>query len=158
MVCRKCKINKNLKKFSYENVKLLKKHGVCKSCVREYRKVYYQINKKEAKKRAYFSNIKLRERNREFLWNYLLESPCVDCGEDDPVVLEFDHIKNKKKKKEISKMVISSHSIKSIQLEIKKCVVRCANCHRRKTSKQFKWHKTKQKKIESWQSGLMRQS
>ncbi len=40
------------------------------------------------------------------------------------------------KKLEILEKKTSSYSIKT---EIKKCDVRCANCHRRKTSKDLNW-------------------
>ena len=53
----------------------------------------------------------LRRRNFLFLLDYLSAAPCVDCGERDPVVLDFDHVGP----------------------EIARCEVRCANCHRRRT-------------------------
>jgi hypothetical protein len=57
----------------------------------------------------------------------------VDCGETDPVVLEFDHVRDKLK--DIGYMVTVGFSWSAIQLEIEKCEVRCANCHRRKTAR-----------------------
>jgi hypothetical protein len=60
-------------------------------------------------------------------------------GEADPVVLDFDHVK--KKKYSMSKIISKGYSIETIEEEITKCVVRCANCHRRKTAKQQKWYK-----------------
>lgn len=57
---------------------------------------------------------------------------CVDCGESDPVVLDFDHVKGEKRRA-IADMVSNYYSIKTIKDEIRKCEIRCANCHRKKT-------------------------
>jgi hypothetical protein len=62
---------------------------------------------------------------------YLLTHPCVDCGETDPVVLEFDHLRDKLGN--ISAMY--GHAWRSILAEIAKCDVVCANCHRRRTAR-----------------------
>lgn len=70
---------------------------------------------------------------------YLLEHPCVDCGEKDIVVLDFDHISEKKPT--INYMLARAFSIKKIDEEIKKCEVRCANCHQRKTALQLGFYK-----------------
>lgn len=78
-----------------------------------------------------------RARNRLKLAEYLTTHACVDCGEDDPIVLEFDHVRGVKKF-EISRAVNgSTRSWKSISAEIDKCEVRCANCHRRATRRRF---------------------
>ena len=63
---------------------------------------------------------------------------CVKCGENGPVVLEFDHVRGKKKAN-ITDMAHAGYSIKTLQEEIDKCQVLCANCHRRKTSEQQGW-------------------
>lgn len=72
--------------------------------------------------------------------NYLLENPCIDCGETDIVVLQFDHVRGSKRAS-ITKMVKDDLSIDTIFKEIAKCEVRCANCHVRKTSSDFGWNK-----------------
>ena len=48
------------------------------------------------------------------------------------MVLDFDHLRDKEA--EISNLVMRRVSLEQIKAEIEKCVVRCANCHRRKTS------------------------
>lgn len=75
-----------------------------------------------------------RKLARAFVWDYLSHSVCVDCGEYDPMVLQFDHVKGKKKM-EISQMVAQGYSIEAILEEIAKCEVRCANCHQRREIK-----------------------
>jgi hypothetical protein len=71
---------------------------------------------------------------RRRVWQYMLEHACVDCGEDDPRVLDFDHLRDKTM--EIGALVRSGYSWKRIAQEITKCEIRCANCHRRRTAKQ----------------------
>lgn len=82
---------------------------------------------------------KTKIRNREYLWNYLKNNSCVDCGEDDPIVLQFDHVRGIKKFN-VSQSVRDKKSIETIDKEISKCEVRCANCHTRKTAKDFKYY------------------
>jgi hypothetical protein len=68
---------------------------------------------------------------------YLLEHPCVDCGEPDPLVLDFDHRDPSKKHRGVAQMMSGTTSWAKIQEEIQKCDVRCANCHRRRTAEQY---------------------
>lgn len=76
-----------------------------------------------------------RERNHARVREYLLAHPCTDCGEPDPVVLDFDHLPGFEKRFAISRAVgASTRSWKSILAEIAKCEVVCANCHRRRTA------------------------
>ncbi len=74
---------------------------------------------------------------RQQLASFLLDKMCVDCGENDPVVLEFDHRERSLKFKTINKMLSGHYSWRSVLKEIAKCEIRCANCHRRKTYKQL---------------------
>lgn len=109
----------------------------CLSCAAANQKSRYNSKKFGAKmrKRNRSNLIKARKRNRQFIKNYLSSRLCVDCGEKRWVVLEFDHIANKKHA--ISIMVGKGFSIASIEKELSKCEVRCANCHRIKTYKQL---------------------
>ena len=67
---------------------------------------------------------------------FLIEQACVDCGEADPIVLEFDHVRGTKQDN-VSTLIGRAFSWKRILEEVAKCEVRCANCHRRKTAAQF---------------------
>ncbi len=71
--------------------------------------------------------------------DYLATHPCVDCGETDPLVLDFDHRDPKAKSANVSYLVCSA-GLARVQAEVEKCDVRCANCHRRKTARDGNWH------------------
>lgn len=90
------------------------------------------VQRKLTAQRAY------RERVKAKVIDYLRTHPCVDCGEDDVIVLEFDHVRGKKKRT-VASMLVQGYSFEKILLEIAKCDVRCANCHRRKTAKKGNW-------------------
>lgn len=74
------------------------------------------------------------------VWALLEQTPCVDCGEADPLVLEFDHVRGAKIA-DISRLVSRGASWAEIVVEMEKCDVVCRNCHARRTAKQFGWHK-----------------
>jgi hypothetical protein len=84
--------------------------------------------------------IEYRENKRQKLWDYLLNHPCLDCGEADPVVLDFDHLPEFEKKTNVSKLVSSgTWSWATVEAEIAKCEVVCSNCHRRRTANRAGW-------------------
>ena len=68
----------------------------------------------------------------EFLQQYKMEKGCNICGYNEiPQALEFDHIDRSKKKFGMNKAY--KYKWSTIMEEIEKCVVLCANCHRKKT-------------------------
>jgi len=68
---------------------------------------------------------------------YLTTHSCVDCGEKDPLVLDFDHLDPTTKSYNVSALISANYSLEVLEQEITKCVVRCANCHRRRTAKEW---------------------
>ena len=66
---------------------------------------------------------------------------CIDCGETNPLLLDFDHLRDKRAN--VSQLVQSGFSWATIAAEIDKCVVRCANCHARKTAREIGSYRTK---------------
>lgn len=132
--CSKCNETKPLELFSKSSKTKDGRHTWCKSCFSIYEKLRY---KNGDRKRKENNAKKSKERSRTWLWNLLQQSSCMDCGESDPIVLEFDHRDPTTKKYTVVEMV--GHSISTIQAEINKCDIVCANCHRRRTNKQFGW-------------------
>lgn len=68
-------------------------------------------------------------RNKNYINEYLKTHPCIDCGNDNPIVLDFDHVRGKKLNT-ISHIKKHAYSLNYVQNEIDKCDIRCANCHR----------------------------
>ncbi len=136
--CKWCKENKPFSEFTKNKREKDGHRRQCRKCSISYEKKRYHKDSFVRKTQARGQEDR-QYRNRLFLYNYLKDKLCVDCGENDPIVLEFDHIKGYKKAS-ISQLVAACHSLNTIQLEIDKCEIRCANCHRRKTSNQFSWY------------------
>lgn len=102
---------------------------------------HYQDHAAEYKQRAMATKKQNRIDNKAKLIEYLLAHPCVDCGETDLVVLDFDHVRGTKIK-EIGRLVAGGSFWKKIAEEIEKCEVVCANCHRRRTARRHGgWYK-----------------
>jgi hypothetical protein len=72
----------------------------------------------------------LRIERGQLILDFLRDHPCADCGEEDPIVLEFDHLADKEF--DISQGHVD-HAWERVLAEIAKCEVVCANCHRRRT-------------------------
>ncbi len=134
--CTGCKKSKTLEEFGNWKRSKDGKYPRCILCKRDYDKAYYKTNSNRAGYLKVAAKA-LTDRNQQWVWDYLLSHPCVDCGEPDPIVLEFDHVRGEKHNN-ISKM-IRVNSLEMIQTEIAKCEVRCANCHRRVTYKRAGW-------------------
>jgi transcription elongation factor Elf1 len=101
----------------------------CRDCAREW----YVANKQQHIANTARRKARVRDELRGKLAEYLREHPCADCGESDIRCLEFDHVDPTTKREAISVMVLEVWPWAQVEAEIKKCVVRCANCHRRKT-------------------------
>ena len=56
---------------------------------------------------------------------------CSRCDEDDPVCLDFHHLDGAEKKMSVGKMIAFGYGKDRIEAEIEKCIVLCANCHRK---------------------------
>ena len=133
--CRKCNKRKPLSKFCIDKSRKDGHGYVCKHCYRAYQKERYWSSESIRKQQLILAQ-KRAVRNRLFIREYLSSHPCVDCGETDPIVLDFDHVRGEKVDN-IATMTGKGRALSVIKKEIAKCEVRCANCHRRKTWKEL---------------------
>lgn len=132
-VCSYCRKEKDAEKdFSWE----YKSRGIraprCKACQAELGKQHYQQNKAAYNGRSRIRKIRVRNENQAKLHAYLMAHPCIDCGQTDITLLEFDHIRGEKIST-VSHLLSNGHNWPILEAEIAKCEIRCANCHRKKT-------------------------
>lgn len=137
-VCIVCKLLQPIDSFPVRSKASGRRRSYCYECQRTYCREYYSNNKNLYNARRYERHRRLRVEYRRRLVEYLRANPCVDCGERDFRVLEFDHVRGDKAAN-ISDMMSRYIAWKRIENELAKCEVRCANCHRRKTALQFGW-------------------
>ena len=104
---------------------------ICRECEQQQRRNSYANNRERAKVINRVSMLNAREAAREYVFQYALEHPCQDCGETNPLVLTFDHVRGVKKGN-ISDMVGRGWSLDTIKAEIAKCDIVCFNCHMRR--------------------------
>jgi hypothetical protein len=71
-------------------------------------------------------------RNIAHVYAILRQSACADCGERDPIVLDFDHVGPKRAS--VPQLAWWGCSLATIDAEIAHCEVRCASCRRRATA------------------------
>lgn len=104
-------------------------NSYCKPCTALRSRNYYHKNKGQGK--LHFEKRRIEQQG--LMYNYLINNPCVDCGNSDIRVLQFDHIGNDKEY-DIGVMMRGHMPWEKILLEMKKCEVVCANCHIIRTS------------------------
>ncbi len=139
-LCIKCNSVKSTNEFNKNKWKKDCLQQYCRDC--HLSVVSSQRTHREAfLKRLQRYNERKRNVTRRLVFDYLQVHPCVDCGEPDVIVLDFDHQRDKKYT--ISQLIVSNKEWSQILNEIEKCEVRCANCHRRKTAEKFGWKKFK---------------
>ena len=72
---------------------------------------------------------RLRERRRAWVVAHKRDSGgCRNCGESNPICLDLHHVDEKVGS--ISALVAERRSLSTIQRELQKCELLCANCHR----------------------------
>ena len=139
--CRRCGYSLNVSEFNFKDRARGRLQVYCKRCSRQYVQDHYWRNKPYYVRKAMARNGVHRRDLFDRLLAYFRSHPCVDCGEADPVVLDFDHVDAASKSWNIADKVADGWAWRTILAEIAKCVVRCANCHRRRTARQFGWYR-----------------
>jgi len=93
---------------------------ICENCHRKIHRLQFASTKNSSRKR--------KREIRELLHKIKSDIGCKNCGEKDPICLDFHHT-GESKKFRISQASAKSMSNEKIKSEIEKCIILCANCH-----------------------------
>jgi hypothetical protein len=130
--CGRCLELRPIKHYAWRRKARGQRDNYCSRCRAEYKREHYVANRSRYIERALTRKQVVVTQRTEYIVEFFRTRPCVDCGETDPVVLEFDHVGNKLF--DISKG-LRDRSWQTVLDEIAKCEVVCANCHRRRTAR-----------------------
>ena len=130
--CYRCGEIKHADEFAWRRKARGQRDSFCRPCRSAYGKEHYLANRQRYIDQAAEAKRRLRLERTTFLLEYFATHPCIDCGEPDPVVLEFDHLRDKSF--DIGQKLLH-RNWRAILDEIAKCEVVCANCHRRRTAR-----------------------
>ena len=130
--CYRCAQLKPADDFAWRRKEKNQRDSFCRPCRALYKREHYAANKQRYIDRAATRQRELRLARTTYLIEFFKSHPCSDCGEADPVVLEFDHRGNKLFNVGAA---LASRRWEAILEEMQKCDVVCANCHRRRTAR-----------------------
>ena len=145
-VCSTCKESKPKRDFYVNRAKKDGRQYFCKKCQNDYHNNKW-YKKKKVERVQQVKEYKLHKKRvnyRKVIKDYFSKG-CIDCGEMDIRVLEFDHVRGVKKRfkhrrgEGVSFLLMNGYNWETIKKEIDKCEVRCCNCHKLRTYEQFNY-------------------
>lgn len=131
-VCARCRVRKPASNFAWHRKARGQRDTYCRPCRAAYKREHYAANRERYIANAHRRKQAIALEHAGHLVELCRKRPCVDCGETDPLVLEFDHLGDKRFN--IAKG-LRTHSWPAVLDETAKCEVVCANCHRRRTAR-----------------------
>ena len=137
--CCRCRVIKDTSEFHRSAPRKDGLQSYCRTC----KKLIDKDHNNRNPRRNYGRTREYRMRNLKWLYEYLRTKQCEweGCTVDDPEMLVFDHLNPREKRDHVSTIAHSSCSLKSVQEEVAKCRVLCANHHQKHTIQQFGYRK-----------------
>ena len=129
--CSRC--DQMLPAHAFNRHDLRRRQWWCRECFRGY----FRERGDRHREQARAAKRRRQGEGRTFVRRYLEAHPCVDCGEADVAVLEFDHLRDKEGA--VSALKAAAYGSPRLAEEIAKCEVVCVNCHRRRTARRGNW-------------------
>jgi hypothetical protein len=129
--CGRCQQLLPISDFAWRRKTRGQRDNSCRACRAAYKQEHYAANRERYIADAIRRKQAVVAERTAYIVELFRERPCIDCGETDPLVLEFDHIGPKNFN--IAKG-LPNNNWQAVLDEIATCEVVCANCHRRRTS------------------------
>ena len=109
--CTKCNRELTLNQFGWKNKLKGTRRAECKECHGAYVKQQYQ-------------------KRKQIIQKLKANCSCAKCGENRGYVLDYHHVNPEEKGETISRLTSNFTNLERAIIEIEKCIVLCANCHR----------------------------
>ena len=95
--------------------------------VNQYNREWYHKNKE----RRLALTKKWKDKQRQLYNDYKKTLSCAKCGEAETCCLDFHHLDPTQKDKSVAQFMTDNNGFAKALREIEKCIVVCANCHRK---------------------------
>lgn len=126
-ICTRCGEEKPLTEFNFKNKAKQKRQSQCRECQRKRERELYNELYKYKNRDLYNENRKKWRIEMRQLIQDIKSCGCCICGETEICCLDFHHLRDKKF--EIAKAPDVSKD--RLYKELEKCIILCANCHRK---------------------------
>jgi hypothetical protein len=131
--CGRCRRTQPVESFNRHPVR--DRQHWCRECF----KAYFRQRGSRHREQVATSKRKRRAAARRHIRAVLANTQCMDCGEAEPELLDFDHVRGKKRT-ELSVLVCAGYPRRVLDEEMAKCEIVCASCHRKRTGiRQRSW-------------------
>lgn len=126
--CGRCQVEKPRDAFYKHSGKHDGLQGRCKECTTAHNKSWY-AGSDERRDSVKARRVAVKTKNQALVNRFKSFYGCSHCGERDVIVLDLHHRDPAQKDAHIAELM--KCSMKALRDEIRKCMVLCANCHRR---------------------------
>lgn len=127
--CTHCKVLKSVDGFHKKSKSKDGIQNICKECSSKFSRKYYLSHTESHRHVTKLRGRTIRKAIKDFIDTIKIAYGCQLCGEKEPCCLDFHHKENKEFN--VSQAYTNMISKERLEKEIKKCIILCANCHRK---------------------------
>ena len=117
-----------VEQFGFKDKAHTKLNSWCSECTKQKSKEIRAANIEKYRELDKAKKAKTYAMKREIVDSFKSKG-CIICGEKETACLDFHHLNPSEKDFQVS--ALNNKGLKTILAEIEKCVILCANCHRK---------------------------